>query len=79
MEKKLTPLGTLLRSWRKGRKMSAKEAGALIGISGVQWHRYESGERGMPFSRAVTFSKVTDIPISKLRPDVVKQFSEAAQ
>lgn len=79
MSKTTPTLGSKLRDWRKLQDLSTKDAGAMIGVSGVQWHRYESGERGVPFDRLVAIAGVTGIALSKLRPDLAKQFSEPAQ
>lgn len=70
-----------LRKWRKAEKLSTKAAGLLVGVSGVQWHRYESGERSIPFDRLLPIANVTKLPIEALAPDVAKQLKnmQAAQ
>ena len=78
MSKKQITIGTKLRDWRKGKKLSTKEAGALVGVSGVQWYRYESGDRSIPFDRLIAISLKTGLSLSRLNPTLVKQV-EAAQ
>ena len=79
MSKKNTPIGEKLRSWRKLHGLSTKAAGALIEVSGVQWYRYETGDRSVPIERLVPISKATGLPISQLAPELAKQFAGAAQ
>lgn len=70
-----------LREWRKSEKLSTKAAGELVGVSGVQWHRYESGERMIPLDRLLPIANVTGLPIDVLAPKLVKKLKslEAAQ
>ena len=62
-----------LRKWRQSlpeyqRTLAA--AGRLLGISEVQMHRYETGQRRIPATRVVEWETITKIPRHKLRPDV---------
>lgn len=76
---KNTPIGEKLRSWRKLHGLSTKAAGALIEVSGVQWYRYETGDRSVPMERLVPISKVTGLPISQLAPELAKEFAGVAR
>lgn len=67
-----------IRTWRLGRELNLDEAGSLVGVSGVQWHRYETGSRRIPAEKVMLMSKVTGIAPDELRPDVFG-FTEAAQ
>jgi transcriptional regulator with XRE-family HTH domain len=62
-----------IKTWRVGRDLSIEEAGSLVGVSGVQWHRYESGKRRVPAEKVQTISKLTGIPPHELRPDVFER------
>lgn len=62
-----------LRDWRLSlppefRTLDA--AGKLLGVSGVQMHRYETGQRRMQPERVLEIEKITGIPRTILRPDV---------
>ena len=63
-----------IRSWRKDRAISIDAAGSLVGVSGVQWHRYESGARRIPAEKVALVSKLTGIPPQELRPDLSAVF-----
>jgi DNA-binding transcriptional regulator YdaS (Cro superfamily) len=62
-----------LRKWRlslpEGQR-SLVAAGRLLGVSGVQMHRYETGKRRVPPEKVLFVSRVTGIPRTTLRPDV---------
>lgn len=75
------PIGDILREWRKSEGKSTKAAGATVGVSGVQWHRYEAGDRDVPLERLMKISAVTGIHLTKLRPDLanIMRTSEPAQ
>lgn len=81
MSKTQTSLGDKLRKWRKEHGKSTKDAGAIIGVSGVQWHRYETGDRSVPLERLLQISSKTGLNLIQLRPDLAIQIraSEAAQ
>lgn len=70
-----------LRNWRKSEKLSTKAAGLLVGVSGVQWHRYESGHRAIPLDRLLPIAKLTGLEIKQLSPSVAEQLQnmQAAQ
>jgi Uncharacterized protein conserved in bacteria, prophage-related len=59
-----------IRHWRSERKLSIEAAGALVGVSGVQWHRYETGARRIPAEKVPAISKITGVSPHDLRPDV---------
>lgn len=63
-----------LRDWRKAKGISIDEAGRLVGVSGVQWHRYEAGTRKVSDARLPDVSRVTGIPPHELRPDLADIF-----
>jgi len=63
-----------LREWRKAQGITIDEAGHLIGVSGVQWHRYEAGTRRVSESKVPALSRVTGIPPHELRPDLAAIF-----
>ena len=67
-----------IRTWRKARKLSIEEAGELVGVSGVQWSRYETGKRRIPAENLQAVSEVTGIPAHELRPDLASLVSGAA-
>jgi transcriptional regulator with XRE-family HTH domain len=64
-----------LRDWRKAQGFSIEEAGRMVGISGVQWHRYEAGTRSVAPERVPDIARVTGIPAEELRPDLAAIFS----
>lgn len=61
-----------LRNWRISRPdiRTLEAAGRILGVSAVQVHRYETGERGVPATRVAEISELTGIPPHVLRPDV---------
>lgn len=59
-----------IRTWRKAHKLSIEEAGELVGVSGVQWSRYETGKRRIPAENLKAVSEATGIPPHELRPDL---------
>lgn len=59
-----------IRKWRRANEISLDQAGALIGVSGVQWHRYEAGTRRIPAEKVAAVSEATGISPSDLRPDI---------
>lgn len=61
-----------LREWRTNsdRKLSLAEAGALVGVSGVQWNRLENGRRTISPLMARKLETVTGIPKEELLPAV---------
>ncbi|KNY13115.1 hypothetical protein AKG11_31080 [Shinella sp. SUS2] len=67
-----------IRTWRKARKLSIEEAGDLVGVSGVQWSRYETGKRRIPAENLQVVSEITGIPPHELRPDLAGLVSGAA-
>lgn len=62
-----------IKQWRRDHSLSLEEAGALIGVSGVQWHRYEAGTRRLPAEKVIAVAEATGIPPHELRPDVFCQ------
>ncbi|WP_323012925.1 helix-turn-helix transcriptional regulator [Devosia sp.] len=67
-----------LKSWRIAEGLSLEGAGALLGISGVQWHRYEVGSRAIPHDRVLRMERITGISRHELRPDLSRIFVEGA-
>lgn len=59
-----------LRTWRSRQGLSVEAAGALIGISGPSWHRYETGRRRLPAERVLDIERITGISRHELRPDI---------
>jgi DNA-binding transcriptional regulator YdaS (Cro superfamily) len=62
-----------LRKWRlrlPEYQQTLAAAGRLLGISEVQMHRYETGQRKIPPTRVVEWETITGIPRHVLRPDV---------
>lgn len=66
-----------LRDWRKAHGISIDEAGRMVGVSGVQWHRYENGTRRISDSKVGDIARVTGIPAHHLRPDLAAIFLPA--
>lgn len=66
-----------IRQWRSERAISIDEAGALVGVSGVQWHRYETGARKVSADKVPAVSRLTGIPPQELRPDLAAIFGPA--
>jgi transcriptional regulator with XRE-family HTH domain len=66
-----------LKTWRSGLGLSLDEAGQLIGVSGVQWHRYETGARRISSDKVPSIAKATGIPAEELRPDLAALFAPA--
>lgn len=63
-----------LRAWRRERNLNIEAAGDLVGVSGVQWSRYETGKRRIPAESLQAISEITGIPPHELRPDMAKLF-----
>ncbi|MGB3026900.1 helix-turn-helix domain-containing protein [Paradevosia shaoguanensis] len=59
-----------LRAWRTRSELSLDEAGHLVGVSGVQWHRYETGTRKVSPNRVLQIERLTGVPRYLLRPDI---------
>jgi DNA-binding transcriptional regulator YdaS (Cro superfamily) len=62
-----------LRKWRLSRLpeyQSLEAAGRLLGISAVQMHRLETGQRRVPAQRVLEFEAITGISRIVFRPDV---------
>jgi DNA-binding transcriptional regulator YdaS (Cro superfamily) len=62
-----------LTEWRKNLPKggnSLEAAGALLGVSGPQMHRYERGLRRIPPEKVLAISRITNIPPEVLRPDI---------
>lgn len=68
-----------IREWRASKSLSLEEAGALVGVSGVQWHRYETGTRRVSSEKVPSLSRVTGIPPEELRPDLADIFAPTRQ
>lgn len=68
-----------LRVWRKAQGITIDEAGSRVGVSGVQWHRYEKGTRLISAEKVPAVSGVTGIPPHDLRPDLADIFGAAAE
>ena len=64
-----------LRDWRKAREISVDEAGRLVGVSGVQWHRYEAGTRRIAVDKVAAVARITGIAPHELRPDLADIFA----
>ena len=64
-----------LRDWRKARGITVEEAGKLVGVSGVQWHRYETGARRISSEKVPAVACATGIPAEELRPDLAALFA----
>lgn len=58
--------------------MSAEQAGKLIGVSGTQWFRMETGARAVALSKVLKIERLTGLPRAKLRPDVYADEVSAA-
>lgn len=67
-----------IKQWRLAQPLTIDSAGAMIGVSGVQWHRYEAGTRRIPAEKVAALSQVTGIPASELRPDIFGEPERAA-
>ena len=65
-----------LYSWRMSLPKPMRSlwaAGKLLGVSGVQMHRYENGLRRVPPEKAAAYERITGIPREVLRPDIFGQ------
>ncbi len=67
-----------LREWRKANGISTDEAGKRVGVSGVQWHRYESGSRRVSLDKLAAVAQETGIPTHVLRPDLATILNPAS-
>jgi len=65
----------ILKSWRISKGLSLGEAGNLVGLSGVQWHRYETGARRISSEKVLPVAEVTGVPPEQLRPDLASIFA----
>lgn len=71
-----------LRKWRQSlpeNQQTLAAAGRLLGVSEVQMHRYETGQRKIPATRVVEWEAITGIPCHVLRPDVFPAVSTATR
>lgn len=68
-----------LRAWRKAHGFSIEEAGRMVGISGVQWHRYEAGTRSVSADKVPEVAKLTGISPEQLRPDLASIFAPSTK
>ena len=68
-----------LRDWRKAKGITIEEAGSLVGVSGVQWHRYEAGSRRVSVDKVADVARVTGIPPHELRPDLADIFAPSRE
>lgn len=66
-----------LRAWRKANNLSTDDAGKRVGVSGVQWHRYEAGTRQIAHDKLERVAAVTGLPVEALRPDLASIFVKA--
>lgn len=66
-----------LRSWRRRRRLSQREAAAAFGLSARQWLRYEAGQQPIPktLELAVGYVTLTELwrfpPLTAAGPDRV--------
>lgn len=67
-----------VRAWRAKQALSLEEAGALVGVSGVQWHRYETGARRISLDKLPAIARLTGIAPQELRPDLADIFGAAS-
>lgn len=68
-----------IRTWRREHKISIEAAGELVGVSGVQWSRYETGKRRVPAKNLRAVSRITGIPLHELRPDLADIFGKSPE
>lgn len=54
-----------LAIWRHDRQLSLEAAGALVGVSGVAWSRYERGQR---VPRPEIVSRIYDVTDGHIGP-----------
>lgn len=50
--------------WKAG--LTQKQVGARIGVSGAQFHRYETGDTRVAASRLLDIAKALDVPVTDL-------------
>jgi len=63
-----------LKQWRAQNRLSLEDAGKLVGVSGVQWHRYETDKRRVPYDKVTKVEGLTGISRHELRPDLSRIF-----
>ncbi|RCL00132.1 MAG: putative DNA-binding protein [Candidatus Tokpelaia sp. JSC189] len=63
-----------LRNWRIVKGISVKKAGALAGVTGIQWYRYKIGTRRVSAESLPIVARITGIPPHELRPDLADIF-----
>ena len=58
------PSPEVVRDWRRARNLSAREAGALAGVTLRAWQMYESGDRRMrpALWRLLTAARISSFP-----------------
>jgi hypothetical protein len=66
-----------LREWRLARPdiQTLDAAGRALGVSGVQFYRYETGARKIAPQSVLRVSEITGISPHELRPDVFDVFT----
>lgn len=71
-------IGKALRRWRRAAELSQEAAGAMIGVSGAQWQKYEGGVDSIRLSAFVGLCNAAG---GKLKPLVEKivAWSEAVE
>lgn len=59
-----------LTEWRQAKKKTIPEAAAMVPVERATWWRWEKDLRKIDVGLVAKVSKLTRIPISKLRPDI---------
>jgi transcriptional regulator with XRE-family HTH domain len=61
-----------LKKYRADRGLTQEQAAAEVGVFGVSWSRWETGQRRVGRSVLAVVSEKTGIPPRELRPDLAE-------
>ena len=64
-------VGSRIRMFRKGRKMSQAQLGKKLGVTFQQVQKYENGKNRVGASRLQMISTALDVPVGQLFTDTV--------
>lgn len=61
-------IGSLVKTFRKKKKMSNRALGIAMGMSKILIDRIENGQKGISFYNLVKVAKILDVSIAELTP-----------
>ena len=79
MANRTAPTKEPIHSFRVEKGKTLEQMSEMLGVTARTLIRWEHGKPRMPVKYLGVSSSVYDKPVSEIRPDLAKQFSEAAQ